>query len=245
MTSSSVMVQALKSSETYAVILNAVPRTVKDALDCPPVQDLVNHGARINELEACLAVEIARIANLLTVGGNLRQGQSLEIARTLIADYPGESLQDFCLCLRNGVKGAYGDIFRFDILVINQWFKKYLEEKYNALEERLMKEKDDLYKANNFHKPEAADPVSHQMWLDKLKEAVSSNKSQVHKMTEAEIRIEGQEKPKPHIHPYAPKSYMEQRELHFQWIKENVDPYTGKLKPGGVEESEWLKSRKS
>src|SRR5688572_23329291 len=114
------MLTALESKQ-YGLILNALPRSVADALVCPPVQELINCGAKVNDLEACLAVEIARVANMLTVGGNLRQGQSLEIARTLIADYPGESLQDFCLCLRKGTKGDYGDIFRFDVLVIHGW----------------------------------------------------------------------------------------------------------------------------
>jgi hypothetical protein len=129
----------------YTLVLNALPASVKAALDCPPVQELINQGAKLNDLEACLAVEIARVANMLTVGGNLRQGQSVEIARTLIAEYPNESLQDFCLCLRNGMKGHYGDIFRFDILVIHQWIKAYLNEKCDALEERLMHEKDNQY----------------------------------------------------------------------------------------------------
>lgn len=40
-----------------------------------------------------------------------------------------------------------------------------------------------------------------------------------------------------------PGSEVKRRELHLQWIRENVDPYTAKLKPGGMNESEWMKSK--
>jgi hypothetical protein len=136
--------------DRYAIILKTVPATIHMVLDCPPVKELLNNGADVKHLEACLALEIARTANMLSVGGNLRQGQSVEIAKILISEYPGESLQDFCLCLRNGLKGKYqidgkSDIFRFDVLVIMNWFKAYLSEKYDIVEEKLKNEKDNLY----------------------------------------------------------------------------------------------------
>jgi hypothetical protein len=178
-------------------ILSAVPKTIQDALQCPPVTDLIRNGARQADIEACLAVEIARISNMLTVGGNLRQGQSLEIAKALIADFPGESLQDFCLCLRSGVKGAYGDIYRFDVLVISEWFKCYLEEKYKAAEDALMRERDDHYKPKS--RAENVDPERHQQWLDKLKGEITDNSSMrlVPNLTEEQIKSEGKAKRKP------------------------------------------------
>jgi len=33
-----------------------------------------------------------------------------------------------------------------------------------------------------------------------------------------------------------------ERELHLRWIRENVDPLTGELNPGGVDEKTWLKN---
>lgn len=209
--------------DRYTAILSTVPKTIEEALQCPPVQQLINQGAKVNDLQSCLALEIARTANLLTVGGNLRQGQSLEIAKSLISDFPGESLQDFCLCLRNGVRGAYGDIFRFDILVISEWFRKYLDQKYEAAEALLMREKEDMFKPVQ---PEPkVDPERHQYWLDRLKEEV--NKVQVKKvspLTEKEIKAEGQEKPKRQSHPYTAPGYQAQidasvrrgRELQFR-----------------------------
>lgn len=48
------------------------------------------------------------------------------------------------------------------------------------------------------------------------------------------------ERPKPS--GYIPNHQLAiERELHHQWIRENIDPYTGKLKAYGLEETEWLK----
>lgn len=188
------MLTALKSQQ-YNLVLDSVPRSIADVLECPPVLELINQGATVNDLEACLAVEIAKAANMLTVGGNLRQGQSVEIARTLIADYPGESLQDFCLCLRSGVKGAYGDIFRFDILIIHEWFKRYLEEKYQVVEDKLMSEKENIYAKVDYQQ-------SDRDWLGEWQEAVNGGMKEVPKLSEDEIKNEGQEKPKRKIHEY-------------------------------------------
>lgn len=136
------IVQGLDSTEGMQRFLASVPAKIENALDRPPVSELIRAGAKKESLEACLALQIVKTSDMLTVGGNLRQGHALEIAVGLIADYPNESLEDFCLCLRRGAKGLYGDIFRFDIAVINTWMKAYLEDKYQVLEDELMKEKE-------------------------------------------------------------------------------------------------------
>jgi hypothetical protein len=214
------MLQTLASKE-YTVFLDTVPRTIKGALECPPVQELINCGAKLNDLESCLAVEIARASNMLTVGGNLRQGQSVEIARALIADYPGESLQDFCLCLRAGVKGKYGDIFRFDILVVNEWFKKYLEEKYQVVEDQLLNERETGYtkwvpvnqpvttgqmdKEKKFKElfPKASPAelkelmsLTPDQWIERFNQNIGNTMQSVPDLTENEIKSEGKVKRK-------------------------------------------------
>lgn len=250
------MVAQLQDKQ-YGLILGAIPRSVREALECPPIQELINQGARVNDLEACLALEIAKVSNMLTVGGNLRQGQSLEIARCLIADYPGESLQDFCLCLRNGMKGHYGEIFRFDILVISEWFKKYLLEKYDAFEERLMREKDNDYAIVQEAKvvPISDFRLVHDYpWVNsplKDKEArkalwqyqfFAMSQMKARKptpITDQEIRTEGKIRPVHKPHPSTPLSLIEEKDLHIQYIRENYDPYTAKPKPNWISEDQW------
>jgi hypothetical protein len=196
--------QALARPETWSQVLANVPRSIEQVIERPPITALLRAGATISSLEACLAIEITRTANMLTVGGNLREGQSLEIAKELIAEYPNESLEDFCLCLRNGLKGKYsepGKTFRFDIMVIFEWFKLYLEEKYQVIEDKLMREKDTQYtKAPLLPEQTGSDERSKE-WLKKWREEIE--KGQVKKiapLTTQEILEEGQREPKQSIH---------------------------------------------
>lgn len=248
--------------DRYMQVLSSVPAKISAVLEFPPVQDLIRNGVKANDLEACLAVEIARTANMLTVGGNLRQGQSLEIAKILIADYPGESLQDFCLCLRLGLKEKWGQIFRFDIMVINGWMKSYLEEKYQAAEDQLKQERDNLY-ANIKPAPEPPAlaykriedypceyaPVKNKearalLWQRRFYAMKHMRGRFVPKISDKEIREEGRQKPKSVMHPSAPMSIVIQREYHIRWIQANHDPYTGKPLPNWVPEDEWIKKQK-
>lgn len=50
-------------------------------------------------------------------------------ADIILIDYKGLSLDDIGLCFRQGLKGQYGDIMRFDTSVICGWLTKYQEEK--------------------------------------------------------------------------------------------------------------------
>jgi hypothetical protein len=192
--------QALARPETFGDVLANVPRTIDQVIERPPITALLRAGATIANIEACLAIEITKTANMLTVGGNLREGHSIEIAKELIADFPNESLEDFCLCLRNGVKGKYSESkgARFDIQVIYEWFKQYLEEKYRVIEDKLMKEKDEHYKALAPSKVEP--PLSSEEqkeWLKKWQEEIGKGPvKKIAPLTTEEILEEGQREPK-------------------------------------------------
>lgn len=183
---------------------------------------MVKAGAPLQNIEACLAIEVARCANMLTVGGNLRTGQSLEIARELIAEFPNESLEDFCFCLRQGVKGAYGPIYRFDAMVVFEWFKGkgvegetdfapgYLQKKYDVVKDLLDREKDNLYQ-RNWTKPVSKesltaenpkyDSAAHDNWLKRLAEAVGPiTERKIPLLNGKDIEKEGQEKPAKKLH---------------------------------------------
>src|SRR5690349_15980270 len=76
-------VVALRNPNSFSHLLANVPRSIEQALDRPAVSALVNAGAKKESIEACLALEIAKCSNMITAGGNLRQGQAVEIAREL------------------------------------------------------------------------------------------------------------------------------------------------------------------
>lgn len=58
--------------------------------------------------------------------------QVLFSADMILSDYGQLSAEDVELCLRNGIKGLYGEIMRFDTSVICGWLTKYVEEKRQA-----------------------------------------------------------------------------------------------------------------
>jgi hypothetical protein len=192
--------QALSSSETFAVVLANVPRKLEQVIERIPVTALINLGAKIENIEGCLAIEITKTANMISVTGNLKQGQALTIAKELIAEYPNESLEDFCYCLRSGIKGRYneaGKIFRFDIVIIFEWFKAYLEEKYKAIEDKLMKEREQNRKAIMLPTEFTVTNEKALSWIEQWKQSIANIEvKQILPMTEKEIREEGRERPK-------------------------------------------------
>lgn len=229
-------------------LLANVPRTIEQVLDRPAVSALVNAGAKREQIEACLALEIAKVSNMITAGGNLRQGQAVEIARELIAEHPNESLEDFCLCLRRGIKGIYGDIFRFDVVVIFGWFKQYLEEKYQALEAKLMAEKDNQYEPIvpdfSVQSETLTDEIKKQKEKERLKswmEAIKGvDEKKIAPLTDEDIKLEGKEKPKANFHPVTTISQAQKDELHREYIRKNYDLYTADKLPTWKPEKEWI-----
>lgn len=245
-----ITLQRLADPRTFHEILATAPVKLEKVLDCPPISALIHAGAHKSSIESVLAIEITKASQMLTVGGNLRQGQSLEIAKELIRANPHESIEDFCYCLRNGVKGKYNDpgkLFRFDVLVINEWFEKYLDEKYQKQEELLMKEKDRIHETV---KKSSTD------WLQLMQEAVKKTDEdgktptvpqskvfmqKVMDLTEKEIDIEGQDKPKKQGYPSTSLSEIEVRLRHIEYIKQNYDARTAEKLPNWMSEEEWTK----
>lgn len=211
----SMTLPSLNSTSAAVAVLNAggvshflanVPSRIQQVLDRPPVSELIRAGAKRNSIEATLAAEIVRTSNRLTVGGNLREGQALEIAIGLLADYPNESLEDFCLCFRLGLKGAYGDIFRFDALVANTWMRAYLEKKYQVAEDELMKEKD-TFKNNLVWKREVVPDEKAKEYLKKWEQNVLNSKVEVTDEYMKEVKQRGTGYKDPH-----PPEYYEMRD---------------------------------
>lgn len=245
-------VVALRDKQTFGHLLANVPRTIEQVLDRPAVSALINAGAKKESVEACLSLEILKTSSMITAGGNLREGHALEIAIQLIAEYPNESLEDFCLCLRRGLKGSYGDIFRFDAMVIFGWFKQYLEEKYEAIETRMMREKDTQYTAIMVPDPSIppSDTLTEEAKRQKEKERIAAwleavkplDDKKIPPLTDEDIRLEGKEKPKAKFHPFTPVSVIQQQELHLEWVRKNFDLHTRDKLPTWKPEPEWIES---
>jgi hypothetical protein len=67
-----------------------------------------------------------------------------ELANLFLEKYPYESITDLILCLKMVKMGNLGIVYaRFDIQVFNEFFQKYLELKYEELENHHLKLKTD------------------------------------------------------------------------------------------------------
>lgn len=135
------MLQLLKAGKLDEVS-KSVSNRVSDLLDCEPIASLITN-AGLGKVQMYVEAELIKLAANVNVNPalNLKDYQVPTIASTLIENYKWESIEDFTLCFRRGMAGFYGEIFRIDGAVIGSWLSRYIDEKYDALEQRKAKEK--------------------------------------------------------------------------------------------------------
>lgn len=125
---------------------NLMPTTIKGAMSMPVVCDLIKSVGK-PAVSRLIEFELAKLSAAVSVGGNLDNYKVQLIATQLIEFFPNESIADFKVCFFRASAGQYGDIFRLDGIIVRKFMEAYLDEKYQTVEEQLMKEKDNLYKA--------------------------------------------------------------------------------------------------
>lgn len=185
-----------------------MPSKIDQTFEQPKVSEMI---LAIGQTKVSLQIEfeLIKLAELMSVGGNLNQAQVTFIAGQLIELFPKESISDFKICFQRGAIGSYGDIQRMDGITIRKWMEKYLEEKYQVLEDRLMKEKEDHYKIVI---PENSD----RDWLKEWEDAIKSvDAKPVLQLTPEEIEEQGQEKPKREVYKFnETEAEIKSREVH-------------------------------
>lgn len=210
-----------------------LPATIEKAIGQPPIVTLVRSvGAELVQLQ--VEYELTVLSTLVSVGGNLTNFSIPFIAKQLIQEYPNETLADFKLCFQRGAMGAYGAIQRLDGVTIGLWFKDYLEEKYQAVEAKLMGEKDKPYEVQVSKDvlpiEKAGDYI--EQWLDN-----------VSKIGNPDVNPE-LKKPviKSKASSYQPNpEYAILRLKEIQWMKECFNPLTGKPNENHLSFDEWCK----
>lgn len=133
---------ALIRDGKFDEVSRSVPNKVSDLLDCEPITALIRHAGG-KTVQTYLEAELIKLAGNFNGNPalNLKDYQVPVLAEMLIENYKWESIEDFTLCFRKAMLGMYGEIYRIDGAVIGQWMARYLEEKYDALEQRKAKEK--------------------------------------------------------------------------------------------------------
>lgn len=125
-------------------VSESLPSTVKSAIDQPPISEVMKITGR-NSVVRFIEFELIKMTTLISVGNNLNNSQVEFIATQLVEMFPNESMADFKICFQRGCIGQYGEIFRMDGIVLRKWMESYLDEKYQHVEEALVKEKDKPY----------------------------------------------------------------------------------------------------
>jgi hypothetical protein len=233
--------QAIALSEgQYGKVSQMLPTKIEQAINEPKLFEMVmatNETCVIKQIE----FELIILASLMSVGGNLNKAQVPFIARQLFDLYPKESLADFKICFTRGSMGHYGEIQRMDGITIRAWMDTYMEEKYQVLEDTLMREKDEIYARVDHTKP----LIDVDKLLDKYKDEIKSQPGHmVPKMTEKEIKEEGQDEPKRVVY-HRDENALLRHELKIEYARLFSDPlsYSGSLKPGSPTFEEWIKTQ--
>lgn len=72
---------------------------------------------------------IADTQILISTTKEINDLQLKAAAKLIISDYGDLSLPDLKRCMSDGIKGLYGEIYRFDVNVVCSWLTKYQNEK--------------------------------------------------------------------------------------------------------------------
>src|SRR5688572_22713726 len=110
-----------------------LPSKIEGTFDLPKVREMVSAASESHVLQF-IETELVKLAALVNVSGNLTDFQVETIAKYLVDTYPNETIADFKICFTGGAMGKYGQIFRLDGIVITEWMRQYLEEKYKVME---------------------------------------------------------------------------------------------------------------
>lgn len=179
----------------FKAVGDLLPSTIAGAISQPPICDVMRITGR-GQVVRFVEFELVKVVALISVGNTLTDAQVQFIATQLVEFFPNESLADFKVCFQRGCMGQYNrtkkeDIFRLDGVVIRQWMEQYLDEKYQAVEEKLSKEK-----SGEYHQPIAPseeDGPGYREFKEWAKSLQQGTK--VPGMTDADYRKYGQEEP--------------------------------------------------
>lgn len=173
-----------------------LPTKIEGTFDLPKVREMITATSESHVLQF-VETELVKLSALVNVGGNLTDYQVETFAKFLVDKYPNETIADFKICFMHGAMGGYGQIFRLDGIVIADWMKQYLEQKYEVLEKQLKNEREQYDKVII---PENSERDWHKEWLEAVNKG--DGFKQVPHLTEEEIKAEGKPEPKRKVHPY-------------------------------------------
>lgn len=215
--------------------------TIKNIIDnAIPIREVIKAMGLVNVARA-LDIQLTRLVANLNLKWNLNDLQIKTIVEDLIEKFQNESIEDFVMVFKKARHGEYGELFRLDSAVIFGWMDKYLDEKYQVIENNLMKEKENhMYSVPPLPEPSPDTDKWMAEWLESVGKVETKA---IAPMSKREIMEEGKVVPKPKIYNNVvtgSAEYYESKEMHFRWIRECFEPITGKPNKNWIPESDWL-----
>lgn len=170
-------------------VSDSLPKRITQVTKEPPISDVEKITGRAAVVRF-VEFELVRMSALISVGNNMNDSQVQFIATQLVEMFPNESLADFKLCFERGCIGQYGEIFRMDGIVLRKWMERYLDEKYQVIEEELKKERSGEYEQPIPPAEEGPGYREFKKWAAELQMG-----TKVPGMTDADYQKYGREKP--------------------------------------------------
>lgn len=193
------------------------------------------------DVAIALDIQLTRLVSNLNLKWSINDSQIKTIVEDIIDKYPNESIEDFVLCFKSARQGNYGELVRLDSAIIFRWIQEYLDAKYEALEDKLAREKDNPH--------EVITPSDEGPGYKAFKEYAKSLTmgTKVPDMPQEYYDTYGKEKPvkkQSTGHAFDPVASAEQlrmQDLRMQYGREHCDKYTGKVLPGSPSFDEFVK----
>lgn len=135
------LIQCSANKDISELMIAEKGLTLDLAIKSTQVQALVKQLGERDLLKAVTGA-IILAGEYFNVKGGISETQAVQTAALWIEQYPMETFEDLLLCLKNAKLGKYGTVYnRIDGQTIFEWFRNYLDEKYERFEQIKKQEK--------------------------------------------------------------------------------------------------------
>lgn len=217
-----------------------VKKIIKTAV---PISEL-SRVTGTRQIAIALDIQLTRLVANLNLKWSVNDSQIKTIVEDIIDKFPNETIEDFVLCFKRARQGEYGELVRLDSAIVFSWIARYLDDKYQVLEDELRNERDKF----PHEMPEVEqDGPGYKAFKEYAKSLKTGMK--VPRISDADIKRYGQERPVEKTgtgHPRITEAGLEasQRlDLMREYGRQHTDIYTGKPLPGSPTFEQWVKEK--
>ena len=237
-TNQDIILQQRAHANVLIATLTTEPEVIERGLS---IDRIIDRGTPLSVLirtsekktvKQILDINLTKMVASFNLNLNLKDYQIGQIIEDLIEKYPNETIEDFIYVFKQARQGAYGQVFRIDSAVIFGWMALHLEEKYNAVERKLMAEKDKPYEI--VEKTKEPLPIEKaDVYIQEMLRIVSEvDSKKIVPLSDNQIKEEGKEAKSTGYRPY----FRKEDEIHHRrWYKE--------MYPGATDHeiNQWIK----